>query len=140
MLLTVTAATIPAGGGQFYFTVPGHQRWTPRSVYAVASRAAGGAPDRSYLLTITNGTDVVANVGAADNGTEPGSCDVTWALCPAASVASGPVGVSVAPLAPMVLPAGYLIGGSIIAPAVGDAWVSAVCWYEYVLDTPPGIF
>lgn len=139
MLLTTTNAEINPGDQQFTLLVPGHQIWSPRSVYAVATRAVGGAPDRSYLLTITNGTNTVANVGAVDDGAEPGTCTVTWTLCPAAHVASGADGVTVAPLAPMTLPGGYVILGSIIAPAVGDEWTRALVWYDYVMSTPPGI-
>lgn len=140
MLLAVQPATIGIISSLFGFEVPGHQIWTPRSFYAVAQRDVGGAPDRSYLLTISDGTNTVVSVGADDAGDEPGTCSITWAHTPATSVASGAVGVSVAPLGPIVLPSGYQVLGSIVNGAPGDGWLSATAWYDYVYTTPPGRF
>lgn len=140
MLLSVQPIPIGIISTFFGVVVPGHQTWYPRSFFAIAQRGAGGAPDRSYLLTISDGTNVVATVGADDNGTEPGTCEITWAQTPAATVAAGATGVTVAPLAALVLPAGYQILGSILNPVAGDAWVSATAWFDYAYDTPPGVF
>jgi len=52
----------------------------------------------------------------------------------------GSDGVTVAPLASFTLPPGYQIIGSIIGAVAGDAWLSALCWTDYVYTTPPGIF
>jgi hypothetical protein len=128
---TTQTADIVGPQLDFQFVVPGHQRWTLRSVFAVASRAVGGVPDRAYLLTITNGGLIVAQVGAADAGTEPGACSVTFANTPAASVSAGPLGVTVAPFAPPPLDPGYVIDGKILAPAAGDTWISAVAWFDF---------
>ena len=131
LLLTTTVADISGTQLAFTFVVPGHQAWTLRSVRAVAGRNVGGAPNRDYVLVITDGTNVVAALAAGDAGTEPGVCSVTWANCPAATSASGSDGVVVAPLGPLLLPAGYQIIGTIQAPAVGDTWVTALVWYDY---------
>jgi hypothetical protein len=129
--LQVVAAQVVGPTLGFVFVVPGHQIWRPRAFRAVAARGVGGAPARAYTLTITNGTDIVAVVGAQDAGAEPGTCSVTWAPTPAAVSASGAVGVSVAPLGLLVLPAGYVVTGAIVGAAPADSWVSAVCWVDY---------
>jgi len=115
----------------FTFVVPGNQQWKLRSVLGVAEREPGGIPNRSYALTVTDGTNIVAASGAADAGTEPGSCTVTWCDSDASSVGAGSVGVSVAPLPPLILDAGYVITATITSPASGDQWVSAVAWYDF---------
>ena len=119
-------------GLTFVFVVPGDQQWMPRSFRASSLRAAGGAPQRAYTLTITDGTNIVAAVAAADAGSEPGTCEVTWTNTPASVVASGSQGVSVAPIANFVLKSGYVITGEIINPAAGDVWLDAVCWTDFV--------
>lgn len=131
MPLQIAQAILPPGALTVTFLVPGHEIWTPRTVRALADRGAGGAPNRSYMLTIGDGQNIVAQVGAADAGTDPGSCDVTWANMPAASSASGALGVTVAPLGPFRLPAGYLLTATIDSPAAGDQWTNAICWYDY---------
>lgn len=131
MLLSVTPADPFLLPTVFRFTVPGHQRWALRSVRANATRDVGGAPNRVYVLTITDGLTIVAQVGAADAGTEPGSCVITWADLPAASVASGNQGVTVAPLPPVMLNPGYEIIGAINNGALADAWDEAVAWYDF---------
>lgn len=128
---TTQLADVLAPTLTFRFVVPGHQRWSLRSIFAVASRAVGGTPDRAYLLTVTNGSVIVAQVGAADAGTEPGTCDVTFANTPAAAVSAGPLGVTVAPFAPPPLEPGYVIEGTILNPAAADSWVSAVAWFDF---------
>lgn len=134
MLLQVLPADLQQPTTFFTFIVPGHQIWTPRSFRATASRDVGGAPLRVYNLTITDGTSTVAMVGAQDDGDEPGTCVVTWANAPGAAVASGNQGISVAPLAPFQLNAGYVITGEIIAPAANDTWLDAVAWFDYTYD------
>lgn len=136
-MLTVAKATLTGTVVTFSFTVPGAQQWALRSVSAVASRAAGGTPNRAYTLGVTDGTNPVAVVGADDNGTEPGTCTVTWANAPAGTIAAGTVGISVAPIANMILNPGYVITGTIISPASGDTWTSAVVWYDFEYTTPP---
>lgn len=133
MLLQVTPLVIAAPSTLFRFTVPGHQRWTLRSVRAVCARAGGGAPGRAYTLIVTDGTNEVAVAGADDAGTDPGTCSVTWANTPAASVAAGSAGVVVAPIGALILPAGYTISGVIVGAVAGDHWTSAVAWYDFAL-------
>jgi len=116
----------------FTFMVPGHQRWQLRSVVATVARAAGGTPNRSYSLTVANGQTVVASAPAADTGTEPGTGTVTWADAPSNVLASGTVMSSLAPLPRLVIPAGYVVTGTIINPAGADTWASAIVWVEYV--------
>jgi hypothetical protein len=129
--LQIAVAKLAAPVTTFTFTVPGDQQWTIRSVCAVATRAAGGIPNRAYTLVVTNGTVTVAAVGADDAGTEPGSCTVTWANTPGGTTASAATGISIAPLGPLVLPPGYKLTGTIVGAVAGDTWASAVAWYDY---------
>lgn len=135
MLLSVQPAEITVASTRFVFVVPGHQRWSLRSVFAEASRDVGGAPNRTYTLTITDGTTTVAQVGAADAGNEPGTCQITWANTPAASVFSGTQGITVAPLPPVTLNPGYDIIGEITNGAPADAWITAVAWFDFAYAT-----
>lgn len=115
----------------FTFVVPGHQRWALRSVRAVCARATGGTPNRSYALAVTNGTSTVVAVPAGDAGDEPGIASITWIDADPSVVAAGADGVIVAPLAPLSLPGGYVIVGTILNPAAGDSWAGATAWYDY---------
>lgn len=135
-LLTTLVATIEPGDQTFMFTVPGDKKWTIRSVLAVASRQPGGAPDRAYTLTVATSTGPVTSSGAADNGTEPGTCTITWTNAPSATVEAGSVGVTIAPFNPPELQPGYTVVGTILNAAAGDEWESAVVWYEYVNTGP----
>jgi hypothetical protein len=132
VLLSVQLAELAPPTLSFFFVVPGHQIWYPRSFRATASRQPGGFPNRAYTLTITDGTTVVAAVGAVDDGAEPGTCEITWCDTPAAHVAAGAVGVSVAPLGPFMLKPGYVITGAIVGAAAGDTWVDAAAWFDFV--------
>ncbi len=122
----------------FDFVVPGHQRWTLRSVRADATRAVGGVPNRAYRLDITDGTTTVTMSGASDAGTEPGTCSITWTDTLPSATAAGADGIVTAPLVAVRLEAGYHLIGTILHPAAGDAWVDAVVWFDYTLTTPPG--
>lgn len=132
MPLQVATAAITPGITSVTFLVPGHEVWMPRSLFGIADRGAGGTPNRSYTLVITDGQTVVAQVGALDAGADPGTCDVTFANAPAAAVAAGVVGITLAPLPPLRLPAGYELVLNITNAVAGDEWVTAVCWYDYV--------
>lgn len=132
MLLQVNAAPITQPQLVFTFTVPGHQTWTLISVRALAIRQTGGVPNRSYSLQAANGTQVVADSGATDAGTEPGQCDVTWCNAALAAVAAGATGTSVAPFPNLTLEAGYTLTGTIVNPAAGDTWFDAVAWFTFV--------
>lgn len=131
MLLSVVRADPASLGVTFTFIVPGHQIWLPRTFTALASRAVGGIPNRAYTLTITDGTSTVAQVGAHDAGTEPGTCQVTWGNTAANAIGAGTLGVSVAPLGPFTLKPGYVIIGTIVNPAGADTWLSASCWTDF---------
>ena len=129
--LKVNAAPDSISATEFVFVVPGHRQWRLRSVYATVSTAVGGQPNRGYTLSITDGTNTVAKSGAADNGTEPASGAITWTDAPAASSKAGQLFASVGSLAALDLDPGYRIIGDIVNAHAGDAWVSAVVWYEY---------
>lgn len=129
--LEVVTLDVPPTFTTVSFIVPGHQQWRPRSFHAVANKVVGGSPIRSYVLNISDGTNTVASVGAVDDGAEPGTCEVTWAPTQAAHSSSGTTGVTVAPLAEFLLPAGYEIDLIIVNPAIGDGWLSAVAWVDY---------
>lgn len=118
------------------FVVPGHQLWVVRSIHADVHRGAGGAPNRSYLLKITDGTTTVLQVGAGDAGTEPGTCSITFADTPASSVAAGSVGTVVAPLGVLKLFPGYVVTLTILNPAGADAWLDAAVWADWVENDP----
>lgn len=116
----------------FTFVVPGHQLWRLRSVRADVARDIGGMPDRSYRLEVTNGTSVVVASPAGDAGDEPGTTSITWTNANPSAVGAGSDGVVVAPLAPLSLPPGYVIVGTILTAELGDMWLRAVAWYDYV--------
>lgn len=118
------------------FVVPGHQLWVLRSIHADVHRAAGGAPNRGYVLKITDGTTTVIQVGAGDAGTEPGTMSLTFADVPASSTAAGAVGTVVAPLAALKLYSGYVITLTILNPAGADAWLDAAVWADWVENDP----
>lgn len=128
----LTVATVPdtLTATTFAFVIPGGERWDIRSVFAQAVKDTGGAPDRSFELTVTNGTDTVSAVGATDIGTEPGTIDVTWTNAPAQASAGGAHGVVLAPFNPPGLFPGYVVTGSIVQPAGADSWTNVVVWYD----------
>lgn len=132
LLLTVKAASVVGTVTTWSLTVPGNQLWYPRSFVAVASTTVGGSPNRAYTLGITDGSNLVAKVGAADAGTEPATVTVTWANVPSAASTSGNIGTTVAPLPALILKPGYVITGTIINSHAGDTWASALCWYDYI--------
>ena len=117
------------------FRVPGHQRWTMRSVRADVHRGVGGTPNRAYQLTITDGTSIVAAAGAQDAGTEPGTTSITWCDVSPGAVAAGSDGVVVAPLPKLGVIGGYVLTLTILNPAGADTWLDALCWVDYTLDT-----
>lgn len=131
MWLEVVSLDIPPNTGLVTFVVPGHQVWHPRAFHAVANKALNPGQVRSYVLNITDGSNTVASVGADDAGAEPGLIEVTWAPTQAAHSASGPTGVTVAPLADLSLPAGYTIDLLMVNTVPGDGWLSAVAWVDY---------
>lgn len=132
MFLTVDSQPDVLTPFAFTFVVPGHQQWKLRAVRASVVRVVGGAPARGYVLTVTDGTNIVAQFGAGDTGTEPGAADVTWCDAPASLTAAGAFGVIVAPMSAPALDAGYTITGTILNPAFGDGWGDAVAWYDYI--------
>lgn len=133
-LEVVASPDVAPNIGLVSFVVPGHQLWRPRAFHAVAHKEVGGAPDRSYVLNITDGTNTVASIGAADAGDEPGTCEVTWAPTPSAASSAGSRGIAVAPLTDFVLPAGYRVDLLMVNTVAGDQWVSAVAWVDYSYD------
>lgn len=133
MLLDTLAVPIAPGATTFVATVPGDRRWVIRTVIATCVRDAGGAPDRSYTLTVATSTGPVAIMPADDLGTEPGAETITWCNAPAAAVTVAGLSVVVAPMALPSLQPGYTVTGEIIGAVGADAWVSATVWYDYVL-------
>jgi hypothetical protein len=115
----------------FEFVVPATEWWSLRSVNALAVRGAGGTPGRAYRLDITNGTNVVSGFGAADAGTDPGACEITWCQAPAGADATGNAGIVSAPMRADKLPTGYRIVGTITGAVAGDAWDSVAVWCDY---------
>lgn len=114
----------------FTVTVPAQEQWKVLSVCAVCARAAGGVPNRSFQLALTDGTNTFVTSPAADAGTEPGTCTVTWCNGSPSSVASGATGVSLGPLTPVNIVPGYQLIGTVLASAAGDQWTSAVVWVD----------
>lgn len=114
----------------FTFTVPAQYTWKLLTVVAVCSTHAGGAPNRAYRLTITDGTNAILSTPAADAGTEPATVTVTWANAQPSAITAGNVGVSLGPLAEKLLLPGYVITGTILNGVASDQWTSAVAWYD----------
>lgn len=135
MLLTVAVKPNTLTATSFTYIVIGSQLWRPRSVVMTVSTAAGGQPNRAYLLQFTDGTTTVAQVGAADGGTEPATGTITWANAPSAISAAGSKFTSIAPIPDLDLPPGYNIVGSIINPHAGDTINTAIVWYDYTDTT-----
>lgn len=133
-LLQVTKAVVTGTVTTWSLTVPGNHIWYPRSFIAVAATQAGGAPNRAYTLSITDGTSLVGKFGAVDAGTEPATVTITWTNSAQGDVTAGAIGVVVAPMASPILKPGYVITGTIVNPAAGDTWVSALAWYDYTLS------
>lgn len=131
MALKVARAAAVAANAPFTITVPGQEIWTVIAVRAVLSRAVGGLPNRALQLTISDGTNVVITSPAADAGTEPGTLTVTWANASASAVSSGATGVSLGPLGPTRLTAGYVIAGTVVNGVATDQWTSAIAWVDY---------
>lgn len=136
--MTLKVVTVPTSfsATTFVFQVPGNERWTLRSVRADVNRAVGGAPNRAYSLSVTDGTSTVAQAGADDAGAEPGVTSITWCDCPAGTVAAGSDGVVVAPLPNLTVAPGYQIVGTIIGAVAGDQWADALVWLDYLLTDP----
>lgn len=131
MPLQVNTAPDSLTAFTFSFVVPGSERWKMRSIIATASRDVGGAPDRAFLLSVTNESNIVAQTGATDAGDEPGIGSVTWTDAPAGAVTAGALGYVVAPLPRLLLEGGYVITGRILNPAPADTWLTAVAWYDF---------
>lgn len=132
----VTQPDVLSGVG-FAFVVPAGEIWSLRSINALAKRGAGGTPGRAYRVDITDGTTVVGAFGAADAGTDPGTCEITWSQCPAGVGATGANGVVSAPMLVTRLPTGYNIIGVITGAVAGDAWDHATCWVDFATDAAP---
>lgn len=132
MYLTTAVPTAPVSGTSFAFTVPGQQAWRVRSIVATVTRAAGGSPNRTYTLTVTDGTTTVAVVPADDLGTEPGTETITWADAPANDVTSGALSYVVAPMSLPALYPGYKLTGTIVGAVAGDTWLTVVCWFDFI--------
>lgn len=136
MLLTVDPAPDSQTATEFVFVVPGDQLWIVRSVVATVSTDTGGQPDRGYLLSVTDGTNVVAQSGNQDGGTEPAVGTLTWANAPMAESEAGNTFSALAPFPNLTLKPGYNIVGTIVNPVGVDAWVNALVWYDFTYTTP----
>lgn len=132
MSVKVVTQPFATTGTTTTFVVPQGEVWTLRSVVAHVTRGAGGVPNRAYTLTITNGTDTVSAFAAADAGTDPGTCEVTWADCPGGVGASGNAGVASAPLKAQNMPPGYTITATITGTVAGDNIDAMTVWLDYV--------
>lgn len=131
MPLKVVRATAVAANTPFTVTVPAQETWLVFSVCAVVSRAVGGVPNRAYQLALSDGTTTFVTSPAADVGTEPGTCTVTWCNGQPAAVASGATGVTLGPLTPVHLNPGYKLIGTVLSGTVTDQWTSAAVWVNF---------
>lgn len=131
MTLLVARAASVAANMPFTLTVPAQYTWRLLSVCATVSRAIGGAPSRSYRLTITDGTSTLLASPASDSGVEPGTGTVTWMNATPAVVASTSTTVTTGPIpVPLLLP-GYVITGTILGGVATDRWTAAAAWVDY---------
>lgn len=131
MALKVVVAPAVAANTPFVIIVPGQETWRVISVAAVCSRGVGGTPNRAFQLAVGDQTKTVVTTPASDAGTEPGTCTVTWANGNPSSVASGSTGVSLGPLAPITIPPGYRLTGTVLNGVAADQWTSALAWVDY---------
>lgn len=138
MPLQVTAVPTTFTPTIFTFYVPGRERWRLRAIRATVLRDVGGAPDRAYLLSVSNESSIVAQTGAADAGDEPGTTSITWCDIAPTALTAGNVGVVVAPLPTLALEGGYVLTGTILNAFGTDAWQSAVAWYDFAYTVPAG--
>lgn len=136
MLLTVDPAPDSQTATSFTFVVPGDQLWIVRSVVATVSTDTGGQPTRGYMLQVTDGTNVVAQSGNTDGGTEPATGTLTWANAPGAESSAGAVFSAIAPFPNLTLKPGYNIIGTIVNSVGADAWISALVWYDFSYTHP----
>ena len=136
MPVGVSVAAAVAANTPFTFRVPGHQNWRLHSIRAVLSRGVGGTPNRFVQLTISDGTNTFITIPGQDAGTEPGTLTISWANTSDTTSSSGSVGVSVAPMGQLFVPAGYTITGTVINGVAADAWTQAVAWYDYTYNGP----
>ena len=120
----------------FTVAVPGLEVWSTRTVCVTVQRAVGGAPNRAYLLSVFNNVDIVAQAGADDGGTEPGSARITWCGAPKSVTVDGSLATIVAPFPSTRLDGGYVLEGTILNPAPGDAWSTVAVWTDYVTSSP----
>lgn len=134
-MLQTAVADVSTPSAYAQFIVPGNEIWSPRAVFAVASRGTGGAPGRGYELDISNSVAIVTAIGAADAGTEPGTCSITWANAASNVVGLGPTGFSVASWPVQELEPGYVIGVNILNSVAADHWLSVVCWYDFIYSS-----
>jgi len=130
MALRVVSAPVVAANTPFTITVPGQEVWTIWSVFAVCARAVGGTPNRAYQLAVTDETSNLVVSPAADVGTEPGTCSVTWTDGSPSSVASGATGISLGPLGKVVCPSGYRLIGTVLNGVAADQWTTARAWVD----------
>jgi hypothetical protein len=131
LALKVVTAPAVAANTPFVIIVPGQETWRVISIVGVCSRAAGGIPNRSFQLAVGDATRTVVVTPAADAGTEPGTCTVTWCNGNPAAVSAGATGVSLGPLPNIDIPPGYRLTGSVLSGTVTDQWTSALAWVDY---------
>lgn len=140
--MTLTAVDFqPVGLGDtsVIWTVPGDQEWSLRSVCVRVTTGAGGTPNRSYLLQLTDGSNIVATIGAFDGTADPATGTVTWCNAPGAISTAGSVFVSNAPVPGVTLLPGYTVEAFVSHSQAGDAIDTAAVWYDYVLTSAGGV-
>lgn len=128
-LQTYTAAAVGANV-PFTITVPGQRIWRILAVSATLSRAVGGTPNRALQLAVTNGTVTILTSPAADAGTEPGTLTATWTNAQPTVASSGSTGVTLGPLPVVSVYPGYVLTGTVLNAATGDAWTAAYFWVD----------
>jgi hypothetical protein len=130
----VSLQTYPAGpfaaGDPFVFQVPGQYAWRILSVLAHADRQNGGTGVRAFQLSIASGAQPLVNVAAVDTAPDPGVMSVCWAPVLPGTTALVTDGAATIPLPEFVVPAGYIVTGTILNPVAGDLWADAAVWVD----------
>lgn len=125
----------PAAAQPFTFRVPGQFQWQVLSVLVTCSRNGVAANTRAFVLSMGDATTTVVTVPILDpiNNTNPAT--LMWAGNQQVTITPTGALIAVAPLRRYILPAGYKITGSFVAPGTAR-YLTAAVWVDEVPSRP----